>query len=405
MDLSRNISLISIRSLFAMFLVTMPIIVPYWRSLGLSMHEILEIQAIFGLAVAVLEVPTGYIADLFGRKLSVVLGSFISGVGFTILLFADSYWSLVVFEVVLALACTLVSGAEDAILFESIPKGVSRKKVIGSFRSLGLIGEVLASLLAGILVVYSFQAVLWAQVGASWIPFFISLFLVEPPRAPVKRGSHISEIREVLAKIILREPLTRLVFINFVVAGLSSFCVVWLLQEFWRQSQVPVSDFGVMWAALMLVSVVMSRRAHSIEALIGAHRTLLLIALAPIAGYLLMAFAPPIVGIVAGGLFYVTRGLTYVIYQDAFNWRVPSQYRATANSFVSLFFRLGFVPIGPLLGSVVDHQGMQTGLAMLALGFSVTLVTILLPLVRRIDDLHVEYIPEAQAAEAQAAEA
>ncbi|MEY4701657.1 MAG: hypothetical protein RL326_1844 [Pseudomonadota bacterium] len=400
MDLSKNISLISARSFFAMFLITIPILVPYWRSLGLSMHEIFEIQAIFGLAVAVLEVPTGYIADLFGRKLSVVLGSFISGVGFTILLFADSYWSLVGFEVVLALACTLVSGAEDAILFESIPAGVSRKKVIGSFTSFGLIGEVLAALLAGFLVMYSFRAVLWAQVIVSWIPFFVSLFLVEPPRPPVKRGSHVAEIRDVFVKVIAHEPLTRLVLINFVVAGLSSFCVVWLLQEFWRQSQVPMSYFGVMWAALMLVSVFVSRGAHALESLLGAHRTLLLIALAPIVGYLLMAFAPPLVGIVAGGLFYVTRGLTYVIYQDAFNWRVPSQYRATANSFVSLFFRLAFVPIGPLLGSVVDQQGMRTGLVVLALGFSGTLVLLLLPLVRRIDELHVEYIPEAQAAEA-----
>jgi MFS family permease len=400
MDLSKNISLISARSLFAMFMVTMPIIVPYWRSLGLSMHEILEIQAIFGFAVATLEVPTGYIADIFGRKLSVVLGSFISGVGFTILLFADSYWSLVLFEVVLALACTLVSGAEDAILYESIPEGVSRKKVIGSFRSLGLIGEVLAALLAGILVVYSFRAVLWAQVVASWIPFFISLFLVEPPRARVECGSHIAEIRDVFVKVIARDPLTRLVFINFVVAGLSSFCVVWLLQEFWRQSQVPMSYFGVMWAALMLVSVFMSKGAHALEDRLGAHRTLLLIAFAPITGYLLMAFAPPLVGILAGGLFYVTRGLTYVIYQDAFNWRVPSQYRATANSFVSLFFRLGFVPIGPLLGSVVDARGMQTGLVMLAAALCLTLVTLLVPLVRRIDELHVKYIPEGTPSEA-----
>ncbi len=258
---------------------------------------------------------------------------------------------------------------------------------------------MLASLLAGALVLYSFQLVLWAQFVVAWIPFFVSLFLIEPPRHKVERGAHLAEIREVLANIILKEPFTRLIFFNFAVAGLSSFCVVWLLQEFWRQSQVPMAYYGLMWAALMLVSVVVSKGAHAVETILGAPGTLLLIAIAPITGYLLMAFAPPLIGIIAGALFFMTRGLTYVIYQDAFNWRVPSRYRATANSFVSLFFRLGFVPIAPVLGSVVDGSGMRFGLVMVPAGLIVTLVALVLPLARRIHQLHLEYIPEADANE------
>lgn len=358
------------------------------------MREVLELQALFGFAVAAFEVPTGYIADLFGRKVSVVLGSFISGVTFSFWPFTHSYWGFAAIEVSLALGCSLVSGADDALMYESIPPNVARKKVIGAFNMWGLLAEVCASLLAGALIAYSFAAVTWAQAIVGWLPFCISLFLIEPPRAPLSEGSHYARIGEVFRHILLNDPLTRLIFMNFVVWGLSSFCVVWLLQQYWVEAGVSLSWFGVMWAGLMLVSVFTSRFAHAIEARLGADRTLLLIAAAPIAGYLLMAFAPAMVGIVAGSLFYVTRGLTYVVYQDAFNWRVPSSFRATANSIQSLFFRLGFVPIGPLLGFVADTRGLTTCLATLAGVFGVIAITLLLPLVYRIDEMHVDYIPE-----------
>ncbi len=394
MSLSRNITVASARSFFAMFLVIMPVIVPYWRSLGFSMREVLELQALFGFAVAVLEVPTGYIADIFGRKTSVVLGSFISGVAFSFYPLVQDYWGFAAIEVALALGCSLVSGAEDALVFESIPIGAARKRVIGAFNMWGLLAEVCASLLAGILVSISFLAVTTAQAIVGWFPFVISLFFVEPPRARMKEAGHTERIVEVFRHILVNDSLTRLVFLNYVSWGLSSFCVVWLLQQYWVEAGVSLSWFGAMWAALMLVSVITSRYAHAIEVRLGAHRTLLLIAAAPIIAYLLMAFAPATIGIVAGCLFYVTRGLTYVVYQDAFNWRVPSAFRATANSMQSLFFRLGFVPIGPLLGWVADAQGLTTCLAALAGLFALIAALLLVPLIRRIDELHVAYIPE-----------
>ena len=395
MDLSRNIQIASVRSFFSMFLIVVPVLVPYWQSLGLSIQQVLEIQAIFGLAVAVLEVPTGYIADLWGRKVSVVVGSFISACGFSLLPFATTYWGLVVFEVVVALGSSLVSGALDAIVYESIPEGASRKQVIGAFNGWPLLGEVISSLVAGVLVLYSFSAVVWGQVIVGWVPFFVSLFFVEPPRHAMSQTPHTRRLSEVFRRVLVDDPLTRLVFINYVIWGLSGFCVVWLLQRYWLEAGVHLSYFGLLWAGLMLVSVVVSRRAHLIEARLGAHWTLILIGICPILGYALMVGAPMWVGIIAGGLFYVTRGLTYVVYQDAFNWRVPSVYRATANSMQSLFFRLGFGVIGPVIGYIIDAQGLRVGLFVLGVLFTIFAGTLLVPLTRRIDQLHVEYIPES----------
>jgi len=145
----------------------------------------------------------------------------------------------------------------------------------------------------------------------------------------------------------------------------------------------------------MLVAAVASRLAHKIEHALGAHRMMCMIAALPIVAYLLMAFAHPVIGVAAGAFFYVTRGLTYVVYRDAFNWRIPSSYRATANSLFSLVFRLAFVPIGSALGYVIDGRGLPSALVLLAIGFSLCAFFILKPLLRRLDKLHVEYIPEA----------
>ena len=55
-----------------MFLVAIPIVVPYWKSHGLSMEEIFWLQAIFSIIVVALEIPSGYISDLLSRKKTLI---------------------------------------------------------------------------------------------------------------------------------------------------------------------------------------------------------------------------------------------------------------------------------------------------------------------------------------------
>ena len=51
---------------FQVFLVIMPIAVPFFQSKGLSMQDVFSLQALFALVVLVTEVPSGYVADLVG---------------------------------------------------------------------------------------------------------------------------------------------------------------------------------------------------------------------------------------------------------------------------------------------------------------------------------------------------
>ena len=45
------------------FLVVMPVIIPFYRANGLNLTQVMIIQAVFGLAIVVFEIPSGYFSD------------------------------------------------------------------------------------------------------------------------------------------------------------------------------------------------------------------------------------------------------------------------------------------------------------------------------------------------------
>ncbi len=63
-----NIRKLSLLRASHMFLVVMPVIVPFYRASGLDMREVYLLQSVFAVGTLLLEVPAGYAADLLGRK-------------------------------------------------------------------------------------------------------------------------------------------------------------------------------------------------------------------------------------------------------------------------------------------------------------------------------------------------
>ena len=103
-----------------MFMVIMPVVVPFFGELGLTPGEVFEVQAIFGLAIVLLEVPTGYVADLVGRKGCLVLAALMHGLAVTWLTYAQGFGGIVVFELLAAVAVCLYSGTDVALLYDSL---------------------------------------------------------------------------------------------------------------------------------------------------------------------------------------------------------------------------------------------------------------------------------------------
>lgn len=382
--IARNIPKLYLFSFFWMFLILMPIIVPFFSGLGLSMHEIFQLQAVFAVGVVIFEVPTGYICDLFGRKKSLLIGAAFNGIGFSLLNFQLSFAGLVVFELLLALAMSFVSGADVSLLYDS-NKGESRERSTSGLANMQLAsmaGESIAALLSIYLITISFTAVIKVNAFVAWLPLLIGLTIQEPAYAKMSVSSHRENFHSVFQHIFrAKDRILILAFLNWTAWGLATFFAVWMFQRYWAESGIPLTQFGLIWAAYNITTGVVGTQVHRLENKFGPTPLLIFLGLAPVCAYFGMGLLEGAIGVAFGLFFYISRGINQVLLKDAVNWRTPSEFRATVNSVQSLCFRLTFAVLGPGVGLMIDKYGIHNALLVMGAVFFIGFLFLMLPLI------------------------
>ena len=384
-QLEKNFQRILVLSFFQVFLVLMPIIVLFFESRGLTLPEIFLLQAWFAAVVLVMEAPSGYLADLLGRKRVIVAGTFFIGVGQSILLFAEGFWQLALFESCLGLGLSLVSGSDLALLYDTelaLHEDAHRKrKAVRRLFTTQNVSEALAAVTCSVLLLWSMEAAVYAQVAGGWVAFLLTFGLVEPPVTRLARDSHLQNIRTVLRHLLLNGPVLRLTFLALSVWALTTMFAIWLLQKHWQQLGIGIIHFGYLWGALTFISAVAGRYALSLEDRLGSTAMLLIVGIGPVIGYVGLGALGAVGGVLVSVVFFACRGFGHVVLSDALNKRVSSEFRATANSFANLGFRAAFALTAPLVAGALSLWGMETTFLLLAGMSLVIFATLVVPLI------------------------
>lgn len=389
MSWSLNIRFLYGFHFFHWFLVLIAVKIPYLQSVGLDMHKIMLLISVHALFMVLLEVPSGYLADMWGRKNTVITGAFFLALSGFLYIYADMFWEFVLIYTLLAIAGSLISGSDIALLYDSIrarDRGElgAANKVLGNFMFCATFSECLAAFAASSLVAISFRHVLWVQFGASALAFVFALFLKEAPYPKMAQNTHKENFRLVFREMFQKNALLTLIIVNFILWALATYVSVWLHQKNWQLQDIPIKYFGYIWGVYHLVLALMNKQVVNIEKFIGSKKVLLIISVLPIVGFFGMAYLSSWWGVLAGLSFMLSRAFNSVILKDAVNTRIKSDYRATANSIMSLGVRLVFVLIGPLIGWGIDHIGLQSILAILGALFAVLFLALMPPLLKKV---------------------
>ncbi|KAA1188448.1 MFS transporter [Pseudohalioglobus sediminis] len=394
-SLQHNIKTIYLLGFFTGFMVIVPVFVPLLQGHGLSMSQVLQTQALFALTIALCEVPSGYLADLWGRRNAILAGSALNAVGFLSLLWADTFVDFLLYEFILGIGFSLVSGADLALLYDTeVYLQENESGGAGAGRSLSRLIAVeaaasgIAGIAASLLLMWSLDSVVLVQAFTGLAPLVLALFLCEAPRPRsaemTQVKSHGDNARRILELLLFGKPVVLWTAFAIAVFGLLAVYVFWVYQKYWELQGVPLAWFGYIWAAFALTVSMAARFSEALERWLGYRRLLLLIGLLPLCGLLGMAFGSGWWGVLCGFAIQISRGLSMSLFYEALNRRVPGEFRATVNSLVSLGVRAIFIVTGPLLGLALDSRGMQWTLLWLVAIFLPLMGLVLIPLTRRI---------------------
>ncbi len=386
-----NIATIYLMGFFHSFMVVIPVFVPLLQGYGLSMAQVLQTQALYALTVAVCEVPSGYLADLWGRRRAILVGSALNGVGFLSLLWADTFFDFLVYEFILGLGISLISGADLALLYdtetqlaESGGGGAGASKSLSRLIAVEAGASGIAGIVASLLLLVGDMRLLVAvQAACGFVPLVLGFLLVESPRPTLHQG-HAGNAKAIMRLLLFGKPVVLWTTLAIIAFGLMAVYAFWIYQKHWEMEGVPVSSFGYIWAVFALTVSVTARYAAAFEAWLGWRRTLWITAMLPLLGLTGMAMFGGWVGVMFGFAVQVSRGLSLTLFYDALNRRVPGDFRATVNSLVSLGVRGLFIASGPLLGWALDQYGVTTTLLALVVMFAPLFGAVILGLGLRI---------------------
>lgn len=350
------------------------VLIPFFTDWGqLSLQTILFINGWFMLWSFLLEVPTGAIADIWGRKQALLLAAAATLLGS--LIYA-SYPALPVFllaEICFAISFTLASGSDQALAYDSLLSSgqeKNSKQILTKLESAKLLGISLGALLgAAIALSGNYRLpMLWQWLPAS-LALLTAFSLSEAPRQNTEKYH-----RFVLQgfKYFAKHRIILALTTDLVLIGALSWLMLWLYQALLRTAGIAVPWFGLIHVLIALAQIAVLNITGYLEKLLGQKkRVLLLLSLATGVCFILASLTKgfflifSVIGAIACGL---AREPLFTNYLHKY---IPSRQRATLLSIISMLKTLTIMFINILVGLFVNTQLAATtfgiGLAILSI--------------------------------------
>ncbi|MFA6505082.1 MAG: MFS transporter [Treponemataceae bacterium] len=340
--------------------------VPFFRDwAGLDYARMFTLEAFFVFSVFVLEIPTGVVADRYGRKWSLVFGGVFAAAAFVLFGFSRTFPVFLAAEFLCAIGFSLFSGADKALLYDTLKahgkeaEGARRLSTFGAMETAGIVlGFPAGSLLAGSSLFAYPDGLRWAFVATGAV-FLLSaaaaLFLVEPEREK-PRGSFLRSGMDGVCFIFGRERM-RSFTLNYILISATTFFVYWFYQPLVAEAGFPVSANGFVGAGMNVFAALLLLNAARIEKAFPLRRLLFLSSLVP--GLLYLALFLNRSAVVAFPAVFVIIGLKHLrapFLSDLMNAEIESSGRATVLSGVSMLERAVIMLFYPLVGMLADKS-------------------------------------------------
>ena len=353
------------------FMVSMPIIVLFFQNHGLTLTEIMLLQSIYSISLALFEIPSGYIADIFGRKKSIVLSTILSFIGYIVFSFYSGFYAFAIAQFLVGIGGSLISGSDSALIYDTLLETGNKNnytRIEGKNYAIGNFSEAIAGVLGGLLAVGSIYLPVYVQTGVLFFSIPIAITLVEPKiHIENKLEKSLKSIFKVVKFAMLENKKIKWLIIYSSIIGVATLSTAWFAQPFFKEVEIPLAYFGILWAGLNMTAGFTSINAHLFDKKEKIIKTLIIMSLSIFILLIAIGKNMTTIGIIFIAGIYLIRGIATPILRNAINQNTTSNIRATVLSVRSFIIRISFAILAPILGFITDNYSLSISFYILAI--------------------------------------
>lgn len=330
-----------------------------------------QVGLLDGMAFAIgllAEVPSGALADKFGRDKMVRLGQILLASGILIQVLGSSFTPFFVGQSVMMIGFGFISGADDALFFESLKfkrDSTSWRKLVTRGQQFALTATLVATVIGGWLHTIN-PRVPWILTSLAFVLATFLIWPVKDTRPKNARGKFAEEIKSYLQDIKIGFAQFRLPQLKpyvpiilavqglFYVTGYGLLRIILLdrftFSPFWGAVAVAVCGIITVWVLSIL---------HKQADNLSEKRILMLVTLSALAALLFSIANIGLWGFVVILTLYTGEYMLQPFMSEVLNKHAPERYRATVLSVGSFLRMLPYVLLAPIIGYLNTNGQLQ----------------------------------------------
>jgi MFS family permease len=362
-----SINRLIIAQAFRTLIFAGPIFTLFLLAKGLSLQQTLTILSILILSGLIFEIPTGVFADKYGRKWSMVAGSFLSASGWFIWLNINTFFGFAFIYALFGLANAFCSGSDQALIYDelkSIGRETDAQRVFSRYNGTTAAAYGIAAFIGGFIAsthnLATYYTLFKMTFIASLIGFLFTLTIKETKHTA--KGEAISHkeqcaLQQFSAGLRLLKNNKKLRKIALFSTFAIPFALMELYQVYFQHADVPASWYGYSLTISSILIAFTKWHAYRLEGWFGVEKSMMIISTLQI---LLFCGKGVIIHPIAAIILFISADVIGntrdPILTDYQNRHIEGHNRATVLSTISLLNN-GYVAIMlPIIGWIADKN-------------------------------------------------
>lgn len=344
---------------------------------GFSVFEIGILESIFHMVSMCFEIPSGVVADTFGRKKTIVASEVLMILSILGMLCSDTFWSVAAAIGISALSYNMASGTREALAYDTLKEN-GQEQEYDRFASMEMViyrlGSATAVLCAGLALILGYRWAYLLDLGMRSICLLLALGLREPKlkekeerngnaKQDAEREGEVSKSSESVSEKLKNCVVESLGFLRShpetigIIALNSLIGAVATLLLFFLQARLPVYGLktGLLGPALFFMSVGAACGAKAITFFRKkGYKSIAVISICGVlAAFGILYTKQPYLICLGGFLAAFSDDFLEVRTDVLLNEKIPSAQRATLISVCSFAFSVVMIFLSPLISRVI----------------------------------------------------